>query len=125
MFLSNIKNISINVRKKNIPNIKKYSDELKTYINILQNGGSSDSLNTFVQLLESEIQPFINKLENVNKSSDDLDKLKKSLSLLKSILERIFNELNSLDDSALKELENLPSIIKNMNEIINKRIQTL
>lgn len=125
MFLSNLKNISINARKKNIQNIKKYSNELKSYIEILQNGGSSNGIDTFIRLLESEVKPFLNKLQNLNKSDDELAKLKQSLTVLKSILETIFNELNSLDDSALKELENLPSIIQNMNDIINKRLQTL
>jgi DNA repair ATPase RecN len=125
MFLSNLKNISINARKKNIQNIKKYSNELKSYIEILQNGGSSNGIDTFIRLLESEVKPFLNKLQNLNKSDDELVKLKQSLTVLKSILETIFNELNSLDDSALKELENLPSIIQNMNDIINKRLQTL
>jgi len=125
MFLSNLKNISINARKKNIQNIKKYSNELKSYIEILQNGGSSNGIDTFIRLLETEVKPFLNKLQNLNKSDDELAKLKQSLTILKSILETIFNELNSLDDSALKELENLPSIIQNMNDIINKRLQTL
>jgi hypothetical protein len=121
MFLSNLKNISINIRKKNISNIKKYSDELKLYIEVLQNGGSSNGVEVLTRLLETEVRPVINKLKI---SDSELEKIKKTLFVIKSILTNLFDELNSLDDKQIKELEKLPNIIKEMNNLVDKRLQT-